>query len=181
MSNEKSPSTVVLKDVRFSFVHVFEPTSYRNSPDKKYSVSIIIPKSDTKTIEILKAAIDYVKKEMMAKGKLPKDFKMPLRDGDVDRSDDAAYANALFINATSKTKPGLVNRIKEPIVDQDKFYSGCYGHVEVNLFGFPKNGLDGIACGLNHIMVTRLGEALSGRGSAEKAFADIEPEEDLLG
>jgi len=177
-----SPSKVILKNVRFSYAHVFEPKAIGNSSEAKYSVSLIIQKSDTEGIAALNAAIKFVEDEVKAKnkGKLPANFKKPLRDGDAERPDDEAYADAYFINASSKTKPGIVNRVKEPIIDQDKFYSGCFGNASINLYYFDVNGNRGIACGLNNLMKTKDGDALSGRASAEQDFADIEAEEDLL-
>lgn len=183
MSNENSSmSKVVLQDVRFSYAHVFEPSSIGNSVEKKYSVSLIIQKSNVAALKAVEDAVEFVKKEVMAKnkGKLPANFKLPLRDGDTDRPEDTAYKGCYFIGATSKTKPGIVNRLKEPITDQDLFYSGCYGNVSVNFYAFDVNGNRGIAAGLNNIMKTRDGDALSGRASAEQDFAGIEAEEDLL-
>lgn len=176
MSNP-SPSKVVVTDVRFSYLNVFE----KNRNDK-FSVSLIIKKDNKKDVKAINAAIDYVIADVKSKnnGKLPPNFKLPLRDGDVERPDDPAYANAYFVNANSSQQPGIVDRQRQPIIDKDKFYSGCHGAAEINFYAFNFEGKKGIACGLNHLMKTRDGDALSGRGSAEDAFSDLVFEDDLL-
>ena len=100
---EKRKTQVITGEVRFSYAHVWEPSSI-NGGDEKYSVSIIIPKSDTKTIKAINNAIEAAKQEGIAKfgGKIPANLKLPLRDGDTDREDDENYANSYFVNATAK-------------------------------------------------------------------------------
>ena len=90
----------VMIPCRFSFLHCWEPDSV-NGSEPKYSISAIIPKSDTKTINLIKAAIEVAKQESISKwgGKIPPNLKLPLRDGDIDRPDDEAYANSYFLNA----------------------------------------------------------------------------------
>lgn len=167
--------------VRFSYANVHQPASI-NGSDPKYSLSIIIPKSDKKAIKKVKDAIQRATQENKDKfgGKVPANLKNPLRDGDVDREEDDAYANSYFINANSKVKPGIVDADLNPILDQSEFYSGCYGRVSLTFYGFNVNGNRGIAAGLQNIMKTADGEPLGGRSSAEDDFGD-EDDEDILG
>ena len=78
---EKRKTQVITGEVRFSYAHVWEPSSI-NGGDEKYSVSIIIPKSDTKTIKAINNAIEAAKQEGIAKfgGKIPANLKLPLRE-----------------------------------------------------------------------------------------------------
>ena len=172
---------VITGKVRMSYANVWEPQSV-NGGELKYSVSLIIPKSDKKTLEKIKKAIEEAKKEGLSKlgGKIPANLKTPLRDGDVDRPDDEAYADSYFINANSKIKPGIVNRNVEPILDQSEFYSGCYGRASIVFYAYNANGNKGIACGLQNLQKLEDGEPLGGRSSAEDDFAD-EDEDDILG
>lgn len=168
--------------VRFSYANVHQPVSV-NGSEPKYSVSIIIPKSDKQTVKKINEAIE---KELQANkdkfgGKLPSNLRKPLRDGDVDREDDEAYANSYFINANSKIKPGIVDADLDPIVDPSEFYSGCYGRVSLNAFVYNVNGNKGATFGLNHVMKTADGEPLGGRSSAEADFADNSYDDDILG
>jgi len=175
---------VIIGKVRASFVHIFEPQSV-NGSEPKYSCSFIIPKSDTETIHAIQAAIEQAKQEGVAKfgGKIPPNLKLPLRDGDIDRPDDAAYADSYFINANSKERPGVVDRRRLPVTDPLELYSGCYVRASVNFFPFNTNGNRGIAAGLGNIQKWADGEPLNGRARAEDEFGalDAEDDEDFLG
>jgi hypothetical protein len=177
MSTTTTQSTKVITGlVRFSYAHVWEPTAVDESSEKKYSISLIIPKSDKKSIALINAAINAAKEEGKAKlgGKIPANLKLPLRDGDVERPDDEAYANSYFLNANAKNKPGIVDVNRKPIMDQEEFYSGCYGHASVTFFAFNTSGNKGIGVGLNNLMKVKEGERLGGRASAEEDFGDLE-------
>ncbi len=178
MSN-LTDTKVVTGKVRFSYANVWEPKSI-NGGEEKYSVSLIIPKSDKKTIKDIEKAVEAAKKAGMPKfgGKIPSNLKMPLRDGDIDREEDENYADSYFINANSKTKPGIVDKKGQPIIDSTEFYSGCYGHASITFYAFNSNGNKGIACGLNNLMKVEDGEPLGGRSRAEDDFVDLIEDDD---
>lgn len=173
------PTKVVTgKDTRWSYCNAWEPKSI-NGGTPKYSVSLIIPKSDTVTVEKIKAAIqaayDEGQSKLKGNGKsVPalSAIKTPLRDGDLERPDDAAYANSYFVNANSATAPGIVDANCQPIVDRSEVYSGVYGRASINFYAFNSNGNRGIACGLNNLQKIRNGESLGGKSRAEDDFAD---------
>ena len=181
-----TPSTKVITGprTRWSYVNVWEPKSIQGS-EPKYSVSLIIPKDDQKTVKKIRAAIQaaYTEGESKLKGNgksVPplKAIKTPLRDGDIDRPDDEAYANAYFLNANSKNAPGIVDADRQPILDQNEVYSGCYGRASISFYAFNSNGNRGIACSLNHLQKFADGEPLGGRTSAEQDFADDDYDDD---
>ncbi len=130
------PTKVVTgKDTRWSYCNAWEPKAI-NGGTPKYSVSLIIPKSDTVTVEKVKAAIkaayDEGQSKLKGNGKsVPalSAIKTPLRDGDLERPDDPAYANSYFVNANSATAPGIVDAACQPIIDRSEVYSGVYGRV----------------------------------------------------
>lgn len=166
---------VVTGVVRFSYLNVFTPKAIEPGAPEKYSVSLLIPKDDAKTLTKIKSVIDLLKEQAKVKynGKLPANFKLPLRDGDVDREDDEAYAGHYFVNANATTKPGLIDERGNKIIDPDELYSGCYGHASVNFYLYDKSGSRGIACGLNSLMKTKDGDFLGGKSSPEVDFADL--------
>lgn len=148
MSNKvKNPMKVITgPNTRWSYCNVWQPKSI-NGGTPKYSVSLIIPKSDTVTINKIKAAIEAAYKEGEAKLKgngrsVPalSVLKTPLRDGDAERPDDEAYANAYFVNANSATAPGIVDADRQPILDTSEVYSGVYGRASINFYAFNSNG-----------------------------------------
>ena len=186
MSKFNNPTKVITGvNTRWSYVNAWEAKSI-NGGAPKYSVSLIIPKSDTKTLEKIQAAIQAAYEE--GQGKLKGNgksvpvlsaLKTPLRDGDAERPDDEAYANSYFINANSGTAPGIVDADRNPIIDRSEVYSGVYGRASINFYAFNSNGNKGIACGLNNLQKIRDGEPLGGKSRAEDDFA-TEEDEDFL-
>ena len=180
---KNNPTKVITgPKTRWSYANVWEAKAM-NDGKPKFSVSLIIPKSDTKTVDAINAAIDAAIKEGAAKfgGKIPNKaaLKLPLRDGDVEREDDEAYKNSYFVNANSTTAPQIVDRSVQPILDRSEVYSGCYARVSINFYAFNSNGNRGIACGLGNIQKIRDGEPLSGRTSAADDFT-AEGDDDFL-
>lgn len=173
------PTKVVTgKDTRWSYCNAWEPKSI-NGGTPKYSVSLIIPKTDTVTVEKVKAAIkaayDEGQSKLKGNGKsVPalSALKTPLRDGDLERPDDPAYANSYFVNANSATAPGIVDTACQPIIDRSEVYSGVYGRASINFYAFNSNGNKGIACGLNNLQKIKDGEPLGGKSRAEDDFSD---------
>ena len=180
----ENSTKVITGKVRFSYANVFEPTAMQDGQTPKYNVSIIISKSDTKTVEATKKAIEAAKEAGKSKiadknGKIPVNLKTPLRDGDEERPDDPAYENSYFINANSERKPGIVDRDLNPIMSRDDFYSGCYGRASINFYAFNVNS-KGIACGLNNLQKLEDGERLAGGSSAEEDFGGDNAVDDLM-
>lgn len=179
MSKNVNPTKVIVP-CRFSYFNGWEPTSV-NGSDPKYSVSAIIPKSDTASIEAIKAAIEQAKKDSIGKwgGKIPANLKLPLRDGDIDRPDDEAYAGCYFFNANSRQAPQIVDKKVQPILDQNEVYSGCYGRISVTFYGYNSNGNRGIAAGLGNIQKLKDGEPLGSRSNAAEDFDTVEDDDFL--
>ena len=187
MAKYVNPTKVITgPDTRWSYCNAWQPKSI-NGGAPKYSVSLIIPKSDKKTVARIRAAIEAAYQE--GKGKLKGNgktlpplsaLKTPLRDGDKERPDDEAYKNSYFMNANSSTAPGIVDGDRNPILDHSEVYSGVYGRASVNFYAFNSNGNRGIACGLNNLQKIRDGEPLGGRARAEDDFAEEEEDDDFL-
>ena len=168
-------NTKVIISARASYLHAFEPDSI-NGSDPKYSVSLIIDKKDTDLIAKIKKAVEQAKEDGKSKwgGKIPANLKLPLRDGDLDRPEDEAYAGAYFINANSKQAPQVVDRNVQPILDQSELYSGCYIRASVTFYAYNSNGNKGIAAGLGNIQKVRDGEPLGSRMNAKDEFDAVD-------
>ncbi len=178
----KEKKTKVIIPCRISYAHVWEGEPDDNGKIK-YSAAILIPKDDTKTIRkvenAVKAAIEEGKSKLAnAKGIVPKNIKLPLRDADDEGVDDSAYEGMMFFNASSTRKPQIVDRHVQPILDQEEVYSGCYCNVSINFFAFAKEGNKGIAAGLNNIQKIRDGERLAGGSTAEDDFEALDDDDD---
>ena len=172
------------KDTRWSYCNVWEAKAI-NGGTPKFSVSLLIPKSDTVTVKKIKDAIEAAYREGEAKLKgngksVPalSVIKTPLRDGDQERPDDPAYAGHYFLNANSTTAPGIVDADCQPILTRSEVYSGVYGRASISFYAFNSSGNRGVACGLNNLQKIRDGEPLGGRASAESDFSDFDDEDD---
>ena len=173
------------KDTRWSYANVWEAKSI-NGGTPKFSVSLIIPKTDTVTVQKIKAAIRAVYEEGQAKLKgngrtVPPltAIKTPLRDGDTERPDVPAYAGSYFINANSATAPGIVDADCNPILTCSEVYSGVYGRASINFYTFNSTGNKDITYGLNNLQKIRDGESLGGKSSAASDFS-TDADEDFL-
>ena len=182
----QNPTKVITGiNTRWSYANVWDPKAI-DGCKPKYSVSLIIPKDDTATIDKIKAAIQAAYEEGQSKLKgngksVPPlaAIKNPLRDGDIEKPDDEAYAGCYFVNANSSTAPGVVDADRQPIIERSEVYSGVYGRASINFYAFNVNGNKGIACGLNNLQKIRDGEPLGGKASAESDFA-TDDDDDFL-
>lgn len=178
-----SNTRVITGEVRLSYANIWEPKSI-NGSDPKYSVSLLIPKSDTATVKAIETAIEEALQAGIGKfgGKIPPrgSLKLPLRDGDTEREDEA-YAGHYFLNANSKNPPQVVDASVAPILDRAEVYSGCYGRVSITFYAFNTNGNKGVAVGLGNIQKLRDGEPLGGGNvSAESDFGAFTATDDFL-
>jgi hypothetical protein len=179
---------VVTGEVRLSYAHLFEPYAQKADQDKKYSCVILIPKTDKATLRKIKSAQAAAAEAGAAKfgGKVPGNLKTTLHDGDTeaDLERNPEYEGHYYMSVSSKTKPGIVDRNVQEILDSSEVYSGCFARVSINAFAYNTNGNRGISFGLNHVQKTRDGDFLGGRTRAEDDFEALEDadsdDDDLL-
>lgn len=171
----RKSTQVTTGKIRMSYVTIDKPRAIVEGQEPKYSMSILIPKSDKKTLSEIKEAIEEAKKAAIKdkwNGKLPANLRIPLRDGDLERSDDDVYAGHYFINANSKIKPLAIDSDKQEILDLSEVYSGCYGRVVINFYPYSAPGNKGIGCGLLGVQKLHDGEPLGGGRISVDAFGD---------
>jgi hypothetical protein len=183
----KTPSAtkVVTGEVRLSYVHVFEPFAQDENDTPSYSCVLLIPKSDKSTLAKIKKATEAAieaGKNSKFDGKVPANLQLTLHDGDeeADLDKNPEYEGNMFISVSSKTKPGIVDRATNLIMDSTEVYSGCYARVSINAFAFNYKGKKGISFGLNHVQKLRDGDFLGGRTRPEDDFEPIDEDDDLI-
>lgn len=166
-----SKVNIVTGIVRFSYVNVFSPLYQGENRPPKFSVSIIIPKEDEETIDLINQAVYDCKQQNkhVWGGKIPDDIKGGLRDGDLEK-DDEAYDNSYFINATSTTPPVVVDANMKDIKSAQDFYSGCYGRAAITFYAHAQYGSSGIGCTIRNIMKTADGPRLCSSSSPAEDF-----------
>lgn len=174
--------TVVFGPCRLSYTHLFTKYSPDGDTDSgKYMTNVLIPKREKETVKAIEGAIEAAKKAgIISKwdGKEPKKVDLPLRDGDTDKEDDDIYAGHYYINAKCASRPGIVDKHRSPIVDEDDVYSGMWAILSVTFYPYNVSGNKGVATGLNNVMKTKDDERLGGRTSAENDFSGIDMEDD---
>lgn len=183
----ETTTKVVTGKVRFCYVNVFEPKASNEGETPKYSVCILIPKSDAVTLNKIQKAIEAAKSLGKAKladktGRIPATIRMPLRDGDEDRPDDPAFSDMMFLNANTTRRPPVVDKNLNQILDTDELYSGCWGHASINFFAYNVDKSKGIGTGLLALQKTKDDEPLSGAyTSVEEDFGGLNDDDDDLG
>ncbi|MCL2212844.1 MAG: DUF2815 family protein [Oscillospiraceae bacterium] len=172
---------VLTGEVRLSYAALVQPRAPQSGVgEPKYSVTILIPKTDTATKAAIDAAMRAAAQEAVSTkwgGVAPPQPKHPLHDGDGVRPSGEAFGEECkghwVITASSKNKPGVVNEYGVELLPTD-IYSGMYGRVTIRFFGYSNSGNKGIGCGLGNVLKTRDGEPLSaGNTSPDVDFAGI--------
>ena len=170
--------------VRFSFVHVFEPRAMQEGQTPKYSVTLLIPKSDKATMAKIQGAIEAARTSYIEKhpgAKVAAKPKTTIYDGDGERSSGDEFGpeckGCYVMTVSSLNKPVIVNSDKLPITDPQELYSGCYGKAVINFYYYDTAGNKGISAGLNGIMKLEDGEPLAG---AVVTDADWDDDDDDL-
>jgi hypothetical protein len=183
---------IVTPEFRLSFPVIWEPKAGPDGGREKYRIVMLFPKSTDLSV-MKKLAFDAaVKAWGQDRTKWPANLKSlhlktflstsgkdgwPFRDGDSQNLD--GYAGCISVPATSTEQPGVINRMRRPIIERDEIYAGCYCMATVVAYTYEKSGNKGVSFGLRHIMKTRDGESFSGRSRAEDDFADVVlPDED---
>lgn len=169
-------SNLVTGKVRFSYANVFEPRQTPNG-DLKYSVTLLIPKSDTNTYQRIMNEINKTLEENLAntfKGVMPASPKIPIYDGDGVRPSGEAFGQECkghwVMTANSNSAPEVVDASCNPIISKNEFYSGCYGRVSLRFYAYNQNGNKGVGCGLGNVQKLEDGQPLDGRTTAVDDF-----------
>ena len=181
------PKSCITPKFRVSFPAVFEPKlppGKTADTDKKYSITMLYQVEGPEAVDLsplknaVKAAIaekfgaDETKWPRGKDGKLT--FKLPFRDR--KEKDYEGYGEGIvFCTAPSKhdRKPGLIFGNKEPIINPNDFYGGCYARAKVNAYWFDAGVNKGVAIGLQNIQKWADGEPFSGKTKPENDFDAI--------
>lgn len=174
---------VVTGKVRFSFCNIWEPKAPQGGGEAKYSVTLLIPKSDTATVEKIKAAMAEARDNFCKRNgasALPIKPNHTLHDGDGVRDSGDPYGpeckGCYVITVGSKNKPVIVDNMRNPVTDPGEVYSGCYGRASINFYGYNSNGKKGISAGLLSIQKLHDGEPFGTVGSADDFDDDFRAE-----
>lgn len=182
-----SKTQVVTGAARLGYVNVWEAKAAAEGENPKYSVCVMIPKTDKQSVESVKAAIAAaLESSLQTKfGGKKAGLKMPLRDGDEvdddgERVKGAEFEGMWYFNASSKNQPIVLRVNREPVIDKTEVYSGVWANVAVNFYPFDAGKSKGIAAGLNAVRKLKDDENLGGAISTETArnmFDEVEEDD----
>jgi len=177
MSDTKT-TKVITGECRLSYAHVFEKHANSDDQEPKYSVVLLIPKSDRATLKKIRdaqqAALEKGKTTKFG-GRIPPKWVDTLHDGDEEKDTEEApeYAGHMYMTVSAQQAPGIIDRDRQPILDSREVYSGCYARASINAYPFNTSGNKGVSFGLNNLQKLRDGEVLGGAAAkAEDDFAD---------
>lgn len=171
-------TTVTTGEARLSYTNLFTPVARQQGAEAKYSVTVLVPKSDMATKAAIDSAIAASIDQGVSKcwsGVRPPQPAICVHDGDGARPSDGQpfgveCKGCWVFTASSKNAPFVVDLNVQPILQQTEVYSGMYGRVSINFFPYNNSGKKGIGCGLNGVQKTRDGEPLASHVTAEDAF-----------
>lgn len=179
-TSNKDLCRLVTPEFRVSYPHVFKPQAAKQGDRLKYSITMLFPKNSDLTK--LKEAIKQAKiAEFGPKENWPKDLESPVSDGDDPKNaDKEGYKGHWIVKASSNEdqRPGVVDAQVQPILDQSKFYPGCYAQAYVYAYAwfYPdrlKPMKRGIGFILDHVQKLRDGKSFASKKSAEDVFAPV--------
>lgn len=180
-------SKVITGKVRISYAYLTEPRPSDDPGGKpKYGCLLLIPKSDKDTMAKLYAA----QRDAITQGEMSKFNGKKLRGEpgtgaawdtikDGDDTDNPENAGHWLLNVSGTTRPGIVDKDLQQIIDPSEIYSGMYARVSINSYPYNFNGKIGVTFGLNNVQKLEDGEFLGGRSSAADDFGDLD-EDDLI-
>lgn len=181
---EEDPKRCTTPEGRLSFPDLVKPRAHKDKPDdKKFNASLLLPKKVS--LKELRASIDVAGREKWGddyeKFKKSKKFHYPIMDGD-EKEDLDGYAGMNVVKATTKIRPVVVDRDRNPIEVEElaeKVYAGCYVRLAVRAYGWenPEFKTRGVSLTLELVQFLRDGERFGGGPAAEDVFDDLEEEE----
>ena len=178
---QNDPMKVLTGECRLSYCNLTTPRAAQQGGEPKYSVTLLIPKTDVATKADIDAAYQAAANEALTRvwnGVYPPQLRVPIYDGDGLRPSGVPFGDECkghwVMTASTKNKPQVVgiDNINCELAPSD-IYSGMYARVTIRFFGYSNSGNKGIGCGLGNVMKTRDGEALAGSASASVDFAGV--------
>lgn len=177
----KDPCFLVTGNVRLSYVHLTQPHASQQGAEPKYSVTLLIPKTDPATYQACMQAIEAAAQQGVAgswNGVRPPNLPIPLHDGDGMKETGMPYGGECrgcwVMTASSKQKPQVWSiATGGEILNPSEIYSGMYARVSIRFFPYSTPQKRGVGCGLNNVLKIQDGEPLTARSTAAQDFADI--------
>ena len=180
----KAEQTITVGVARLSYANLFKPVARNPQDDPKYSTTILIPKNDVRSKQLMDMAIEAAKQTGLMdqfQGAIPPILATPVYDGDGVRPSDGLPFGAeckghwvFTASAQATNPPGVVDKSRNKITDHSEVYSGIYALASINFYAYHASGKKGIGIGINNVMKISDGPSLAGKKSANEDFSDID-------
>ncbi|RMG69533.1 MAG: DUF2815 family protein [Chloroflexi bacterium] len=163
---------ILLNDVRLSFPNIFTPKSF-DGGEAKYSASFLF-EPDSAAHRELETAIQKLINDKWQEEKDRKRVKTCLHDG--NEKDYDGYENMMFLSASSKRRPQVVDRKRQPVLDEDDIiYPGCYVNAVVDLWTMDNKFGKRVCAELKAVQFARDGESfVAGGVDVDSVFNDLD-------
>lgn len=174
---------IIIPCCRLSYPALFKPREMSEGEGgAKYQATILIPKSSNQIVTEIMSKIqaeiaDAQKPDGAWKGARPPQPAMPIYDGDgVQPKSGKPWgpecAGHWVLRTSSTSKPDIVDKHGDQVLEASKFYAGCYCHFSVNIKAYNNKQL-GVGAYLNCVGFAKDGEPLEGHASAKEDFAGL--------
>lgn len=176
MATVPTSTKIVTGVVRGSYVSIFSPRARNEGEEAKYSITLLIPKTDTLTLGKIKSAQEAAIALKWPTKKPPK-IETTIHDGDTVRPSTGEpfgdeCKGMMVMSASSKFKPQVVDRDRNEVIDPTLALSGDYYKISLNFFAYDRQGKRGVSAGLGNVLVWEKGQPLGGTSRASDDFSE---------
>jgi hypothetical protein len=151
---------IKINGVRLSYPNVFRKGFYEGKENKKYTVSLVLDKSDPEHIKakkIIDEQISNIYNETKTERSSFKDDKFCIKE------DSEEFQNSWVIKTGNPKRITIIDRDKTPLTEEDgKIYAGCYVNVVIDLYYYDKQYGKFILSNIYGIQFSKDGEPLEG-------------------
>jgi len=175
-------------EFRVSFPKVFKAEAFKEGDTPKFSITMLFDAKAqaSDAFKILKGESKkaFIEKHGAAAWEGPKDwfgwpvgyhnpFKKP--DADMVEKYDGYDADTIYTRASTQYAIPVVDEHVQKIIEETKFYAGCYAWAYVQINAYKNGANKGVSFYLQAVQKIRDGEAFSSRARAEDLFESVAP------
>jgi hypothetical protein len=165
--------------VRVSYPTLFTPRAFQPGNDPKYGIVLMFDKSNAEHMAFMKLlhqdcqaalAEKWPKEEERPRVALVGETRSPIKDGDKTVNNNGIplceknpeYAGQFIVRANTASRPAIVDRNMQEILDSNELYGGCFCKVNLNAYTFDMSANKGVTFGLNGVQKWSDGESFGG-------------------
>lgn len=187
MADKKEYEKFKTPEFRVSFPKLFKPEAFKEGDEPKFSITMLVDGAGQAS-DAYKKLRGAAKKAFVEKFGLaewdntPKDaqgwpvgYHNPFATPTPTQLEkyDGYEEGTIILRASTKFKTPLVDENVQEIIEESKFYAGCYAWAYVQMNAYKNGANKGVSFYLQGVQKTRDCEAFSGRANAEDMFDKV--------